>query len=79
MNPRIKALLSQALDLDSSQELTLESGAESIPQWDSMAQVMIASELEQQFGLRLSVDDVVKLLTVRAVIRVLERHGAELS
>ena len=79
MHPRIKALISQTLDLDSSQELTLESGAESIPQWDSMAQIMIASELEQEFGLRLSIDDVVNLLTVRAVMRVLERHGAELS
>jgi acyl carrier protein len=56
-------------------ELTLESSADTVPNWDSMAMLNLAMALEAEFAVALSPEDIADLLSVKIILSILDAKG----
>ena len=50
--------------------------AADVPQWDSLAHINLIMEIEEEFGLQFTVDDIVGLKNVGEMIQLIERKRA---
>lgn len=71
----VLAFIASVLQVDASQ-LNEYDGAETVPAWDSLKTLLIASMIEINHGVTLSNSEMERLTTVRAVREVLARHVA---
>jgi acyl carrier protein len=55
------------------------SSPASVSSWDSVANIMLITELEEQFAIELSTSDIESMKTIGDVRTVLKRLGATLS
>lgn len=62
-------LLADTLGL--SEKIALNARRNDIKEWDSMGQIQILSMLEERFGLKLEMEDLVALESVEDIIRIL--------
>lgn len=46
-----------------------------LPAWDSLGQLVLMSALDQQFGIRLTQQELSSLDSVNAILNILRRHG----
>jgi acyl carrier protein len=53
-----------------------ESSPETIPAWDSLAHLALVSELEREFEIDLSPDEVIEMVNIRAILEILAERGA---
>jgi acyl carrier protein len=61
---------------DSSLDLTRETTAQDVPEWDSMAHVNIVVGVESHFGVRFSISEVEKLKSVGDLVDLIaEKKG----
>ena len=51
--------------------VTLDTSASDIPLWDSVGHLSLASSLEEAFGIRLDVDELMEMENVREIVRVI--------
>ena len=58
--------------------LRLNDSRETIPSWDSLAQINIVSAIEDAVGVELTTAEVLSLKSVAKVIEVSRAHGLEL-
>jgi acyl carrier protein len=54
------------------QQVTLETAPASIPAWDSMGHLSLASNLERIFGISLDVDELMEMENVKAIARIIQ-------
>jgi acyl carrier protein len=59
--------------------LRLNDSRETIPSWDSLAQINIVSAIEDAVGVELTTAEVLSLKSVAKVIEVSRAHGLELT
>ncbi len=52
-----------------------ESGSATVPTWDSMRELMLASMLESEYGIALSIDEMLDLHSVQSIRRILDARG----
>jgi acyl carrier protein len=57
-------------------ELSPESAAGDLPQWDSFAHANLIMEFERQFGLTFDVEDVLEMVTLGDIAATLRRMKA---
>lgn len=69
---RLQRLFRDVLD-DPKLELTLESDAASIEGYDSMAHINVISAVEQEFGVRFELDDILGLRDTGDLVALIER------
>ena len=75
---RLDAIIRESLDLDAAPLADIAYGETA--SWDSVAHLMLASAIEEGFGITLEGDDVVAMTDHAAIIRILrDRHGLELD
>jgi acyl carrier protein len=67
--PKVQEAFHAAFDID-PQLVSIETGPDDIPAWDSMGHVVLASSLESAFGINLDVDELMEMENVRAVVRI---------
>ncbi len=77
MDANLRELLESILG--NCQELKLNSSYETIPQWDSLAQVNITAGLEDMYSISLTIDEIAELKSVTSIIATLEKHGVVLK
>jgi acyl carrier protein len=65
--------------LNTSVPLRLEDSRETIPEWDSLAQINIIAAIEDVTGGELSTEEVLGIKTVAHVVNVCRAHGLELT
>lgn len=65
--------------LNTTSPLQLADGPESIPTWDSIAQINIITAIEDLVGGELSTDEVLSLKSVARVVEICRAHGVELA
>jgi acyl carrier protein len=53
-----------------------EMTAADVPQWDSLAHINLIVEIEEEFGLQFTVEDIVGLKNVGEMIQLIERKIA---
>ena len=73
----IDEFLQPIFNIDSS--LKLEDSPETIPEWDSLAQIDIIAAIEDVIGKELNTNEVLQLTSVRNVVDVCKSHGVEIS
>ena len=67
---KVQEAFKAAFDVD-PQQVTMETSASDIPQWDSVGHLSLASSLEEVFGITLDVDDLMEMENVREIDRVM--------
>jgi len=65
--------------LNTTAPLQLTDGPESIPTWDSIAQINIITAIEDVAGGEMSTDEVLSLKSVGKVVEICRAHGLELT
>jgi len=64
--------------LNTTRPLRLTDSKETIPSWDSLAQMTIVSMIEEIVGVELATAEVLSLKSVAKVVEVCQAHGVEL-
>jgi acyl carrier protein len=70
---KVRRILATILDVP-SEELTLQSSPASIESWDSLRHLVLAIELEQEFGVSLSPEDMERITSAGAILRLLSER-----
>jgi acyl carrier protein len=73
VRPEIKGIFADVFKFDGP--LTVETTREDVPKWDSLQHVALVAAIEQQFGVSLSLDEMVEIRSVQDICNVLDRHG----
>ena len=48
----------------------------SVPEWDSLGDLLLLSTLEEDFGIVISADDIAEIASIGQILALLERHDA---
>lgn len=56
--------------------LDLGTSPETVVKWDSLGHIALVRSIEDRFSIALSMDEMMEIQTVGAIIEVLRRHGA---
>ena len=70
----ILPLIAQVLQVQPA-DLSEDDGVRTLPQWDSLKIILLASMIEVTHGITLSSEDIEQLTSVGAVRAVVARHG----
>lgn len=70
----VLAFIASVLQVDASQ-LREDDGTETVPAWDSLKTLLMASMIEINHGVTLDNSEMERLTTVKAVREVLARHA----
>lgn len=71
ISQRARTLISELLRVPVD-TVTLESSPRTIPKWDSLAQLNLVLQIEQEFGVQLSPAMISRIDDVASIIRVIE-------
>lgn len=73
----VEEVIARVFKID-SRTLVDGSSRDSIEQWDSMGHLQLITELEQHFGVSISIGDAMEMVSVGKVKEILRRYGAGL-
>jgi acyl carrier protein len=68
---RVKEIVATLFNVDAS-SLTVASSSKDVSGWDSMGQLMLILELEQQFGLQIPPEHAEKLTSISQIVDYVE-------
>jgi acyl carrier protein len=68
----VQAAFKAAFDIN-PQSVSMETTAGDISGWDSVGHLSLAGHLEEIFGIRLDVDDLMEMENVRQIVRIINR------
>ena len=74
---RLKLILSRVLDIDEGSILDSTS-PDTVDSWDSFNGLMLVSELESNFGITFTTDEVLSVKCVSDIKEALIKHGVTL-
>ena len=75
-NEKLMEVIAKVLDLDAS-KITDEISPENTSTWDSFNALMMVSELETQFNVHFSMEEVYHVTCVADIRTALMRHGID--
>jgi acyl carrier protein len=73
---RLFKLLSTVLDIDIN-KITKDTSPENTESWDSYNALLILSELESEFNVQFTMDEVYYVKSVEDIIKILSKYGIE--
>lgn len=73
MTEKILALIEEILKVPSG-TITVDTKAEDVEEWDSLAHVMLIGELEDRLGISIPLDEAIEITSVK---EILEKAGAQ--
>ena len=73
-NKKLKTILAKILLMDES-KISDEMSRNTVKEWDSMAHLMLISELESTFEVTLDDDDIMEIQTVADIKNALKKFG----
>ena len=71
---RLKKILSKVLEVD-EKEINDDSSPDNIENWDSFNGLMLVSELENEFKVNFTMNEVINVTNVGDIKKVLVKHG----
>ncbi len=71
---KLKTILAKVLLIDES-KISDQMSRKTIKEWDSMAHLMLVSELESTFEIIMDDDDIIKIQTVADIKKTLQKMG----
>ena len=69
----VKSLFASVFNYDG--DINLATSRKDVPKWDSLQHVALVAAIEQQFGISLSMDEMVEIRSVKDICNILDRHG----
>lgn len=78
MNTRLTTLLAEVFQLRES-EIKPDLQKYDVSSWDSLKQMDLVISLEKEYGIVLGIPDILRMISVRDIISVLEDNGVELA
>ena len=75
---KLKDILSRIFNV-SPDSITDATSPENTEGWDSFNSLLMATELEKEFKVKFSLEDIVSVKSVSDIKRVLTKHGVELE
>jgi len=69
--PKIQQAFRESFGTE-AQAVTLDTAPGSVPEWDSMGHLTLATHLEQAFGISFDVDELMEMENVRAIVRIVQ-------
>lgn len=76
MNERINMLLARVFDI-SEEDVVKNLSRDDIEKWDSLTHMDLVITLEKEFGVVLTVDDIISMSTLDDIREILNRAGVE--
>ncbi len=67
---RIIEIIASVLEMNSS-EINLDSNTDNVESWDSMKQLFMVSELEQEFNIEFDTDEMEKMKSVKIIVDII--------
>lgn len=71
-------ILSNVLEINSS-EINIYSSPETIETWDSYNALLLVTEIEENFNVKFSMEEIYEVKSVLDIISVLKRHEIEID
>ena len=71
---KLKDILAKVLLIDKS-DINDNMSRKSLKEWDSMAHLMLVSEIESSFGVTMDDDDIMEIQTVADIKKTLQKQG----
>ena len=78
MSKKLYQIISKILDVPAS-EINDESSPETIENWDSFNSLMLADELESEFNISFTLEEIIDSANVTAIKKHLKNHGVSLD
>ena len=78
MSKKLYQIIGKILDVPAS-EINDESSPETIENWDSFNSLMLADELESEFNISFSLEEIIDSANVAAIKKHLKNHGVSLN
>lgn len=75
---RLKAILSKVLDIDEN-SITDQTSPDNVETWDSFNALMLISELEKEFNVKFTMEEVTSVKNVGDIKKSLEKHRIKLN
>ena len=76
MREKIKEVMSRTFDIPVS-DITDDAKINGIPNWDSLGHMLLMLELEAEFGVSISTDDMTNLLSLDLLDAYLQGNGLD--
>ena len=70
----LKQLVARVMGVN-TQEISYTSSPDSLASWDSFNGLMLVSELEKNFDVKFTIDEVMAIHNVEDIKKALEKHG----
>ena len=74
---RLKAILSKVFGIDEN-SITDQTSPDNLETWDSFNGLMLVSELEKEFNVKFTMEEVTSVKNVLDIKKSLKKHGIEL-
>ena len=74
MVEKLYEIIAKIMDVPAS-EINDESSPETIESWDSFNSLLLADELESEFNISFSLEEIIDSPNVAAIIKHLKNHG----
>ena len=74
---KLNKILSKVLEVKEN-EITDEMSPDTVDAWDSFNGLMLVSELESEFGVKFTMDEVLSVKNVGDIKKALKKHGIKL-
>ena len=68
-------LIRETFSLESNVEIAEEFGPSALPGWDSMGHMRLMAAIESNYGIKLSMDDILKIEKVADIRNILTTKG----
>ena len=78
MSKKLYQIIGKILDVPAS-EINDESSPETIENWDSFKSLMLADELESEFNVSFTLEEIIDSANVAAIKKHLKNHGVSLD
>jgi len=75
MEDKLKQVVKNVFRVDDIEDT---SSPETIPEWDSLGHLTLIHELEVQFGIQFTIDEISEMVNVRTIKEILRSHGVEI-
>ncbi len=75
---KLMEILSRVLDIEIS-IITDDTSPENTETWDSYNALMMVSELEKEFNVHFTMDEIVAVTCVKDIKEALKRHGIDME
>jgi acyl carrier protein len=73
VRPEIRGLFANVFRYEG--DITPATSRKDVPKWDSLQHVALVAAIEEQFGIALSMDEMVEMRSVKDISNILDRHG----